>query len=314
MLIDLLIFIGSLSVLLFAANFFTNSAEVIGSWFKLPSFVIGVFIVGIGTSLPELISGILSINNGVSEILPGNIIGSNISNILLITGLAAIINRKKIVLISNYLYIDLHYLLGSFIFFYMIAFDGKINFVEASIGVIIFIIYSVYLIKGGTQEVKDLDNSDTTETTQSFPLKHFAILILAAVGIYFGADYTIFSLNNIATSIGIPTSIIALTLLSLGTTLPELVVNISAIKQGKAEMAIGNVLGSCIFNSLAIPGIATLFGPVSVPQNLISFSLPMMGVSGLLFYLLTQDKNISIWEGMLFVSIYVAFILQIAIV
>lgn len=312
MLINLLIFIASLAALLISANFFTKSAEIIGSWLKLPSFVIGVFIVGIGTSLPELISGILSINNGVSEILPGNIIGSNISNILLITGLAAIINRKKIVLISNYLYIDLHYLLGSFIFFYMIAYDGKINFVEASIGVVIFIIYSVYLIKGGTEEVKELDNS--TETPQSFPLKHVIILILTAVGIYLGADYTIYSLNNIATSIGIPTSIIALTLLSLGTTLPELVVNISAIKQGKAEMAIGNVLGSCIFNSLAIPGIATLFGPVTVPQNLISFSLPMMGVSGLLFYLLTQDKNISIWEGMLFVSIYVAFILQIAIV
>jgi cation:H+ antiporter len=309
MIIDIIIFLVALSTLLVAANYFTNSAEAIGAWFKLPPFVIGVFIVGIGTSLPELISGIISINNGASEILPGNVIGSNISNILLITGLAVIINRKKIILESNYLYIDLHFLLGSFIFFYMIAFDGNINPIEASIGIILFIIYSIYLIKEGTKEAA---NIDVPIKKPPIPIKYILILIATGVGIYLGAEYTVSSLNSIAITLGIPSSIIALTLLSLGTTLPELAVNISAIKKGKAELAIGNVLGSCIFNSLAISGICSLFGNIVVPQNLLSFSLPMMAVSGLLFYLLTQDKNISVWEGMLIVGIYVLFILQIA--
>ena len=87
---SILIFIVALSVLLIAANYFTKSAEAIGEWLKLPSFVIGIFIVGIGTSLPELISGILSVRSGASEILPGNIMGANMSNILLITGLVAV--------------------------------------------------------------------------------------------------------------------------------------------------------------------------------------------------------------------------------
>lgn len=96
-----IIFLAALSVLLLAARFFTGAAEKIGAWMQLPAFVVGIFIVGIGTSLPELISGILSVQKGVSEILPGNIIGANISNILLITGLAAVLNRKSIQLSAN---------------------------------------------------------------------------------------------------------------------------------------------------------------------------------------------------------------------
>jgi len=308
---SILIFIVALSVLLIAANYFTKSAEAIGEWLKLPSFVIGIFIVGIGTSLPELISGILSVRSGASEILPGNIMGANMSNILLITGLVAVLNKKAIVLVSSYLYIDLHFLLGSFIYFYMIAHDGNIQFVEAFIGIIIFIIYSFYLIKGETNNT--IPNDSTKESIQ-FPILHIFLILLSGVGIYLGAEYTISSLSSIAEILDIPSSVIALTLLSLGTTLPELVVNISAIKQGKAEMAIGNVLGSCVFNSFVTPGVASAFGNIQVPQNLISFSLPMMVLSGLLFYLLTQDKKISTWEGMLFVSLYITFMIQIVLV
>ena len=110
----------------------------------------------------------------------------------------------------------------------------------------------------------------------------------------------------------VPEAIIALTVLSIGTTLPELAVNVTAIRAGKGEMAIGNVLGSCIFNTLVIPGMASLFGPITVTKELLSFSLPVMAATGILFYLLTQDKRISEWEGILFVMIYGLFIFKIA--
>jgi cation:H+ antiporter len=119
-------------------------------------------------------------------------------------------------------------------------------------------------------------------------------------------------LGKIAISLHVPSSIVALTLLSLGTTLPELVVNISAIRQGKAELAVGNVLGSCIFNTLVIPPVASLFGTITVPRDLWVFSLPVMAASGLLFYMLAADKKMSVYEGLLFVSIYVVFVLHIA--
>lgn len=302
-----IIFILALLGLLFSANFFTKSAETIGKYFGLPSFVIGVFIVGIGTSLPELISGIISVSKESSEILSGNIIGANISNILLVTGLAVVLNRQNISLNSGYMYIDLHYLLGSFFFFYIIAYDGNIESLEAIFGLFMYLFYSFYLIKGESE-----NNSTDIKQTKIFPIFPLSILIASSIGIYFGADYTISSLESIATDLSIPKSIIALTLLSLGTTLPELAVNISAIKQGKADMAIGNVLGSCIFNTLVIPCIASFFGTISVTENLLQFSLPVMAASGLLFYLLTQDKKISIWEGLMFICLYGLFIIKIA--
>lgn len=306
-----IIFISALALLLLAAKFFTDSAERIGNYFNLSAFVVGVFIVGIGTSLPELISGILSVKKNVSEILPGNIIGSNISNILLITGLAVAINRKNILLKSNYLYIDLHFLLGAFFFLYIIAYDGHIDFTEAFIGIIIFIIYSVYLIRGESSE-SDPEAQAKSKEGSPFPIAHLGLLLLSCVGIYFGADYTISSLEQIALGLGIPNSIVALTLLSLGTTLPELAVNISAIRKGKAEMAIGNVLGSCVFNTLVIPPLASTFGNIEVPSSLVGFSLPVMAACGVLFYLLTQDKRISVWEGLMFVCLYVLFIIKTA--
>jgi cation:H+ antiporter len=307
MAIHFITFAVALAVLIFAARFFTNAAETIGKWLNLPSFVIGIFIVGIGTSLPELISGTLSVSQGVSEILPGNIIGANISNLLLVTGFAVVVHNKSISLGSTYIYIDLHYLLGSFFIFYMIAYDGSISMLEAIIGIFVFIVYSIYLIKSGTQ--KD-DHANSVKTP--FPAKALIILIAACVGIYFGAEYTVQSIQAIARGLSVPESIIALTVLSLGTTLPELAVNVTAIRQGKAEMAVGNVLGSCIFNTLVIPGIASFFGSIVVPEILLSFSLPVMAGTGLLFYLLAQDKRISVWEGLMFVLIYILFIIKIA--
>lgn len=308
MLIQIVIFVVALAGLLMAAKFFTDAAEKIGLYFKFPSFVIGIFIVGIGTSLPELVSGILSVNKNASEILSGNIIGANISNILLITGLAVALNRKSISLGSTYIYIDLHFLIGAIFFFYMIAYDGIIVWNEAFIGILMFLVYSVYLIRNNTT----IDTGISETAPARFPIKDLGLLLLAGVGIYFGADYTVASLEQIALALSIPPAIIALTLLSLGTTLPELAVNVSAIKAGKAEMAMGNVLGSCIFNTLAIPGITSLIGNINVPANLLGFSLPVMAGCGLLFYLLTQDKKISVWEGLMLVLLYLLFMLKIA--
>ncbi len=306
MLIQFLTFAIALAILLFSAKIFTNAAEKIGAFFKLPSFVIGIFIVGIGTSLPELVSGSLSVMRQHSEIAIGNIIGANVSNLLLVTGLGIALHRRTIVLGSNYIFIDLHYLVGSFVVFGIMAYDGRIDFGEAFMGLVIFTIYTVYLLKSDPGE----DAAVESTRKAKFPWLAGLLLLGATVGIYFGAEYTIQSLSKIAKSLGVPSSIIALTLLSLGTTLPELSVNLRCISQGKAEMALGNVLGSCVFNCLVIPGIATMFGPILVPTNILYFSLPLMLVFGLLFYLLTQDKRMSPWEGALFVCLYVFFVVK----
>ncbi len=308
MLMTGLLFVFALGILLVSANFFTNAAEGIGRWLKLSPFVIGVFIVGIGTSLPELVSAILSVRAGASEIVPGNIMGSSISNLLLITGIVAVLARPEIRLGSKYILIDLHYLIGAFAFFWLVAQDGAITWTEALIGPALFVVYSIYLIQHGADEMPLSDNGSKAER----PAKHFVVLLLTGVGIYFGADLTVGSITDIAEGMGLPPSLIAITVLSLGTTLPELAVNVSAIRKGKAEMAVGNVLGSCIFNTLVIPSAASAFGTVDVPGSLSTFSLPVMLGAGLFFYLITLDKRISKWEGWLFAGLYLLFMLQIS--
>ena len=119
------------------------------------------------------------------------------------------------------------------------------------------------------------------------------ILALAGVGIYFGADYTVLSITRIAEILTIPPSIIALTVLSLGTTLPELAVNYFSVKQGKASLAIGNVMGSCIFNVLVILGVASWAGDLTASGQLLSLALPILVAASAFFYLLAHDKRIS---------------------
>lgn len=307
MLTQLFIFAAALVVLLYSARVFTGAAEKLGAWLGMSPFVVGVFIVGVGTSLPELISSILAVRQGVSEIVPGNVMGASISNLLLITGVAAWLNRRDIVLSKSYIFIDLHYLMGALMLFAVVAYDGSIRWQEAWVGIAAFVVYSLYLVgdAAGTE-------AEGTIVREAFPVKAVGLLLAAGVGIYFGADYTVSSISAIAGGLGIPPSVIALTVLSLGTTLPELAVNVSAIRQGKAEMAVGNVLGSCIFNLMVVPGAAAMFGAVAVPATLLGFSLPFLLGSGLFFYLLTQDKKLSRWEGQLFILIYALFLLKAA--
>ncbi|MBL7777612.1 MAG: sodium:calcium antiporter [Chitinophagales bacterium] len=308
MIVHALIFLAGLAVLLFSARYFTKAAEKLGTHFGLPQFVVGVFIVGIGTSLPELVSAIVSVRNGVSEIVPGNVFGSNISNLLLLTGAVAVINRNDIHLGSKYIYIDLHFLLGGFFMLAIITMDGQVCWHEGLFGVAAFLIFSFYLLKH-----HDTEQEGELAQRTKLPWIQVGILILGGLGIYLGAEYAVNNLSLLAIDFQLPASVVALTVLSLGTTLPELAVNISAIREGKAEMAIGNVLGSCVFNSMAVPAIAAFFGDITVPQNLLDFSLPVMMGAGLFFYLLTHDKKISPWEGALFLVLYGLFIFKVAV-
>jgi cation:H+ antiporter len=303
-------FVIALAVLLLAAKFFTNAAEKIGQYWNLPPFIIGVFIIGVGTSLPELVTSILSVTSGNSEIVIGNILGANIANILLITGSVAFINQKDIKLTQDYIFIDLHYLIGAIIIFTIIVIDGVVQPLEAVLGLVAFIVYSIYMMKGQPDDNESEDKK--SKVLSRFPYIELGIIAVSGLGIFFGADFTVDALSKIAIGFSIPSSIVALTVLSIGTTLPELAVSVSAIKEGKAEMAVGNVLGSCIFNLTVIPFLSSLFGSIDVPSTLLSFSLPIMISSGLFFYLVTQDKKISKWEGILFVIIYILFILKTA--
>lgn len=302
-----LAFVLSLAVLLIAARLFTDAAERIGVALGLSPFVIGVLIVGVGTSLPELVASVVSVSKGVSEIVSGNVIGANVSNLLLILGATAVAARtRSIDLGEQYIGIDLNFLLGSTVLLGAVMLDGRIGRLEGGLLVAGYIVFAAYLTgeTGGLQR--------TSPVRRRVRWLDVAVLVSSAVGIYFGANWTVSNLQSLATGLGVPAAIVSVTVLSLGTTLPELLVSITASRRGQPAMAVGNVLGSCVFNALAVTGVASLVGPVSVPPSLMAFALPFMAGSTLMFYLLTQDKRISRSEGMLFLVAYTVFIVEIS--
>ncbi len=304
------IFVASLCVLILAARFFTRSAESIGLALGMSSFATGVIIVAIGTSLPELISSVIAVTKGSSEIVSGNVIGSSISNLFFVLALTAISAPGSIRLGEQYIFIDLHFLIGSAFLLALTAWDGQVSRLEGLLLLAGYLIYTVHLLKEGKPASDPGDPS--AEKAQRSPVQGKDLLIVgvSAVFIFLGANYTITSLEVIAGSLGISKSVISVTLLSLGTTLPESVVSITAARQGKADIAVGNILGSCIFNAMAVTSIASLIDPVSFPDELKTLPLPLYLIGVVFFYLLTQDKKISPWEGLLFLLFYIFFILK----
>ncbi len=314
MLWSFIIFLAALGSLILSAKFFIDAAEKLGQHFKLPALVVGIFIAGIGTSIPELISGIIAVQKGFSDILPSNIVGANIANILLVTGVAVVVHGKTIRLSGSSHQVDLHFLLGSFMYFYIAAYDGEVYLSEAIIGIFIFLVYSVYLIKGKSRTMIIDNSSSSPDTVETWPIvKQFVILLATLPFIYLGAEYTVWALSDIAQNLNMSSSVVALSLLSLGTTLPELTVNISAVRRNNTDMAIGNILGSSVFNTLAVPDLVSFFGKVVIPDELLYFALPVMAACGLLFYLLVQDKKITVWEGLMFIGLYLLFMLKITV-
>lgn len=311
---DLLLFLVSLGVLLAAARVFTVSAERIGLYLGMSPFAVGVLIVSIGTSLPEMIASVVSVTRGTSEIVVGNVLGANLSNLLLVMGVVAVSARRQIHLGEQYILIDLHYLLGAVCLLALSLKDGLLSRPEGGVLLVAYAVYVVYLLKEGRTHDDVLGGleGEPARPPRRLPIAPIAILAVSAAAIYLGARFTVSSLERIAASLGVAPSIIAVTILSLGTTLPELVVSATAARAGKADVAVGNILGSCVFNSLGVAGVAAAVGPVRATAELLSLPLPLFGAGALLFYLLTLDKRVSRWEGMIFLLLYVLFVLEIA--
>lgn len=307
MLLLLLTFVGSLLLLLLSARFFTGAAERIGLALGLSPFMVGVIIVGVGTSLPELVSGLVSVSRGASEIVSGNVLGANASNLLLILGAITIFSLlRPVYLGEQYIAIDLHFLVGSAFLLGVVMMDGKVGRIEGLVLCITYVIYMIYLLRSG-------NSADSASNPRPrLPLRDLLVVGLSAVGIYFGANFTVSSLQGLAVVLGVPAAIVAVTILSLGTTLPELAVSTTAARQGKASLAVGNILGSCVFNALVVVGVSSVVGGVNVPDSLRGFALPFVLGACVLFYLLVQDKRISHWEGMLFVVAYALFVLKVS--
>jgi cation:H+ antiporter len=184
---------------------------------------------------------------------------------------------------------------------------------EAGELVTAYLAYMGYLMTEGRSAGADADFVDALADRDKRRVQRRDLLIVggAGVGIFLSANVTLDALLALSTRLGVSPAIASLTILSLGTTLPELAVSISAARAGRADMAVGNILGSCVFNALGVVGVAALVGRVDVPPDLLRLPLPFFVASAALFYLLTQDKRVSRWEGVLFVLLYLLLLAEL---
>lgn len=292
----------SLFFLIKSSDWFVDSAEKIGLSLGISPFIIGVTVVAFGTSLPELASSVASVQMGSSEIVAGNVVGSNITNIFLIIGVTAFVG-KGIKMKYNIIDMDIPLLIISSFFLWLFMRDGQIGVLEIILllgGLVVFLFNS-------------FGNGKEDEPEEKIKVKAKTYLILAASGIliYFSSEYTVIGLKGIAETLAIKKEIVSLGALALGTSLPELVVSISAIRRNNHGIAVGNVLGSNIFNSYAVIGIASLFGPLNITSDITEFSIPVMIAATILFSFMSISGKIGRWEGFMLLLLYVYFIREL---
>jgi len=194
-------------------------------------------------------------------------------------------------------------LIGSAFLLGATIWDGVFTLPDALLCIAGYIVYLLYTLNA-QKENKEVEIKKEKELTW----KTLIILVISAFFIYLGAEYTIKSIIKLSQILNIGKEVIAISALALGTSLPELMVSISAARKGKSELAVGNVLGSNIFNTLAVMGIPALFGTLAIPHSILAFGLPIMLIATLLYFFATQDKEITKWEGWMFIIFYIFFI------
>jgi len=301
-LIQLGIFVVSLAALLKGSDWFIESAEEIGLSFGISPFIIGLTIVAFGTSLPELATSVSSVLQGESTIVIGNVVGSNITNIALVLGLVAL-SIKQINLEYNIWHIDIPFLWGSAFLLWFTVQDRVFTIPEAFLFLVGLAIFLMYSFKNEREEESEEKGKVSGKT--------YGLLILGGIMVWLGADFTIKAISELSMQAGISPETIALTVVAFGTSLPEIIVSIGAARKGKTSIAVGNVLGSNIFNTYCVMSISRFFGDLEIPEQILSFSLPLMIVMTVLFGIVSNNKKITQWEGLMLILFYVFYVMEL---
>ena len=299
------VFIVSMIVLYKSSDLFISSSEKVGRVLRIPDFIIGVTIFSVGTSLPELLTSIVAMYSRQPEIVIGNVVGSNITNIFLGLGLLPVVVGFFVIgkkLIST----DLPILVGSTFLLVVTCYDGKFTPIEALFCLAGLGIYIAYAMKEHREFKKQ--NGELSENNEKLKAKTVVKLLLSCLFLWLGAELTIDSLTKISEITRIGTEVVSASALALGTSLPEIITSIMVIRQGKIDIAVGTILGSNIFNAFGIMGITGLMGTILVPANMFPFGIGMLVLATLLSFFITLDQEITVWEGCLLIVFYVIYV------
>lgn len=298
----------SITGVIICADLLIENAEKMAKYFKVPSFLIGVLVLAVGTSLPELSTSISASLVGETDVVVSNVLGSNIANVFLGLGLLALVTRKSIDFKQNVFEVHFPMVMMSVVATVLFLYDDQV--VSTGEGILYLVMLAAYiwfLVSRGNFEAKEA-KKDAVEEDRKFSWKSLGFLIVGLGGLIFSSKFVVDSLLNISDIMGIAKSALSASLVAIGTSLPELAVGFSAIKKGNTEMLIGNIIGSNIFNVLLILGIGSLISPLEAGEQTMKVILPFFVGSIFVYWISKTDKKITVQEGAGMVVLYVAFL------
>ena len=308
---DILLLIVGLTLILGGANYLTDGASALAQRLRMPEFLIGLTIVAVGTSMPEMVVSVLSAINGQPDMAIGNVVGSNIFNVLLILGMCAMV--RPIAFTKSNIRFDIPFGVAASLLLFILALDtligtgttDSISRLDGAFMLLLYIALMVYTIR--TAERPKEQPSDKKQMAVWLMI---VMIVGGLCGLIFGGNLFLDSATNIARSLGVSESVIAITLVAGGTSLPELAASLVSLIKGKADMALGNVIGSNIANILLILGLSALINPLTMggitPRDL----LMVMTTSVLLFVsaFTFRRHELDRTEGILFILLYAGYI------
>ena len=289
-------------LLIKGSDYFVDGASNIASILKVPTLIIGLTIVAFGTSAPEAAVSITSSLSGSNAMALGNVIGSNLFNMMLIIGLCAILNElhitKKVLNVDLPFLVFLTALLAAFILF-----GWNLSRIEGIILLILIISYVIYLI----YDARKTEESKVVEKPKLSLLRSIIYIVCGVAAIIIGGDFVVDSASYIALAFGMSETLVALTIVAMGTSLPELVTSLTALKKGENQLIIGNVIGSNIFNISLVLGSSSAISPIAINPNM-GVDIGLMLFITILFFIFgkTQDKYDK-KEGFILVALFIAY-------
>ena len=301
-------------VLLTGAEVMVRGASRLAASIGISPLVVGLTIVAFGTSAPELAIGLSAIFKGTPDVGVGNVVGSNISNVLLILGASAAM--LPLVISQRVIRLDVPLMIGFSILTFILAIDGRLSWIDGLILVVTGAAYFVFTVRASRKEPKAVRDEYEKEFgsqlgDQNKRLLYMAMIAAGLALLVLGSNWLVSGAVALARLVGLSELVIGLTVVAVGTSMPELITSIVASLKGERDIAVGNVIGSNIMNLVIVLGVTSLVarGGLPVAQGAIHFDFPVMLASAVaclpIFY---TDQKISRWEGTLFLVYYVAYI------
>jgi cation:H+ antiporter len=318
MLLLIIILLAGFVSLIYGANTLVDSASSLARKYNIPNIVIGLTIVAFGTSSPELIINAFASAQGDSDIALGNVVGSNIFNVLGIAGIAAIIYPLSVKTNTTWFEIPLSLLAASILLVMsndLLIDKSGVSAVTRTDGIVLLFFFLIFMVYNLQMALKG-DAAGEDVEIRDYPKWKSILLILAGLALLvIGGRAIVYSAVELATIFGIPERIIALTIISIGTSLPELATSAVAAYKKHADIAIGNVVGSNIFNIFLVLGVSAVINPVPLQPGANLDLLVNLAAGLLLFLFIFTGKKHSVdrWEGLLFVTMYVGYLVALVV-